>query len=75
MAVLYKRCNGLWRHLIRRRLTHRVWAPLVELTRRRHLRFRERLALLEPPAEARAEGGGGREADGRLAANGAIFRA
>jgi radical SAM superfamily enzyme YgiQ (UPF0313 family) len=44
MAVLYKRCNGLWRHLIRWRLTHAVWAPLVELSRRRHLRFRRRLA-------------------------------
>ena len=44
MAILYKRCNALWRHLIRWRLTHRVWAPLVELTRRRHLRLRARLA-------------------------------
>jgi radical SAM superfamily enzyme YgiQ (UPF0313 family) len=44
MALLYKRANGLWRHLVRRRLTHAAWAPLVELTRRRHLRFRRRLA-------------------------------
>lgn len=44
MAVLYKRCNWLWRHLIRWRLTHAVWAPLVELSRRGHLRFRARLA-------------------------------
>jgi hypothetical protein len=50
MAVLYKRCNGLWRHLIRWRLTHAVWAPLVELTRRRHLRFRARLAAEQAPA-------------------------
>jgi radical SAM superfamily enzyme YgiQ (UPF0313 family) len=48
MAVLYKRCNGLWRHLVRLRLTRAVWAPLVELTRRRHLRFRARLAARGP---------------------------
>jgi radical SAM superfamily enzyme YgiQ (UPF0313 family) len=51
MAILYKRSNALWRHLIRWRLTHAVWAPLVELTRRRHLRFRRRLAAC-PPAPA-----------------------
>lgn len=44
MALLYKRANGLWRHLVRRRLTRRAWAPLVEWTRRRHLRFRRKLA-------------------------------
>jgi radical SAM superfamily enzyme YgiQ (UPF0313 family) len=44
MALLYKRSNWLWRHLVRLRLTHAVWAPLVELTRRRHVRFRARLA-------------------------------
>jgi hypothetical protein len=43
MSVLYKRSNGLWHHLIRRRLTARAWRPLVEWTRRRHLRFRQRL--------------------------------
>ena len=64
MAILYKRCNGLWRHLVRRRLTHAVWAPLVELTRRRHLRFRRRLArssavapLEHPPQQQHADGG------------------
>jgi hypothetical protein len=30
--------------LIRHRLTAFVWRPLVELTRRRHLKFRRRLA-------------------------------
>ena len=30
--------------LIRHRLTHWVWRPLLELSRARHLRFRERLA-------------------------------
>ena len=42
-SYLYKRSNRLWSLLIRRRLTHRVWAPLVELSRRRHLHFRARL--------------------------------
>src|SRR5688572_1263208 len=43
MSYLYKRANWLWPLLIRHRLTHRVWRPLVELTRRRHVRFRRRL--------------------------------
>ena len=44
MSYLYKRSNRFWRFLIARHLVHAVWRPLVELTRRRHLRFRERLA-------------------------------
>lgn len=44
MSYLYKRSNRFWHFLIRRNLTHVVWSPLVELTRRRHLRFRGRLA-------------------------------
>jgi radical SAM superfamily enzyme YgiQ (UPF0313 family) len=44
MAYLYKRANWLWRWLIRLSLVKTVWSPLVELTRRRHLRFRRRLA-------------------------------
>lgn len=47
MALLYKRCNGLWELLIRHRLTHAVWRPLVRLTRLRHLRFRRRLQARE----------------------------
>ncbi|HEV3203728.1 MAG TPA: hypothetical protein VGY77_05065 [Gemmataceae bacterium] len=43
MSYLYKRSNRLWYRLIRNRLTALVWRPLVELTRRRHLRFRCRL--------------------------------
>lgn len=43
MCYLYKRSNPLWHFLIRRRLTSRAWRPLVELTRRRHLKFRRRL--------------------------------
>jgi radical SAM superfamily enzyme YgiQ (UPF0313 family) len=43
MSYLYKRSNRFWYLLIRHRLTARVWRPLVEWTRRRHLRFRQRL--------------------------------
>jgi radical SAM superfamily enzyme YgiQ (UPF0313 family) len=46
-CYLYKRSNRLWRFLIKRRLVRRVWWPLVELTRRRHLAFRRRLAQIE----------------------------
>ena len=44
MSYLYKRSNRLWPFLIRHRLTHRIWRPLVEVSRRRHVRFRRRLA-------------------------------
>jgi radical SAM superfamily enzyme YgiQ (UPF0313 family) len=43
MSILYKRSNYLWSLLIRHRLTHRLWRPFVERTRRRHLSFRKRL--------------------------------
>ncbi|MEQ8763044.1 MAG: radical SAM protein [Planctomycetota bacterium] len=43
MAYLYKRSNWLWTLLIRKRWTHRVWHPIVEMTRRRHLDFRKEL--------------------------------
>ena len=43
MSYLYKRSNRFWHLLIRSNLTHAVWWPLVELTRRRHVRFRRRL--------------------------------
>jgi radical SAM superfamily enzyme YgiQ (UPF0313 family) len=45
MSYLYKRSNWLWYRLIQSRLVHKVWSPLVEWTRRRHLRFRRRLEL------------------------------
>jgi radical SAM superfamily enzyme YgiQ (UPF0313 family) len=49
MAYLYKRSNRFWHLLIRHRLTAALWRPLVEATRRRHLRFRQRLAArIEP---------------------------
>lgn len=44
MSYLYKKSNRLWAFLIRRRWTARVWRPLVELSRRRHMRFRRHLA-------------------------------
>jgi len=44
MSYLYKHSNRFWHLLIKYRLTHAVWCPLVELTRRRHLLFRKRLA-------------------------------
>ncbi len=44
MSYLYKRSNRIWHWLIRQRLTAAVWRPLVEATRRRHVRFRRRLA-------------------------------
>jgi radical SAM superfamily enzyme YgiQ (UPF0313 family) len=43
MSYLYKRSNRLWHLLIRHQLTAPVWRPLVEWTRRRHVRFRRRL--------------------------------
>lgn len=44
MSYLYKKSNVFWHLLIRSNLTHAVWRPLVEWTRRRHLKFRARLA-------------------------------
>jgi radical SAM superfamily enzyme YgiQ (UPF0313 family) len=43
MSYLYKKSNWLWPILIRHRLTHTMWRPLVELSRRRHVPFRKRL--------------------------------
>jgi len=43
MSYLYKRSNPVWHRLIRHDLVRRVWSPLVEHTRRRHLSFRARL--------------------------------
>ncbi|MBX7244361.1 MAG: B12-binding domain-containing radical SAM protein [Candidatus Sumerlaeaceae bacterium] len=45
MSYLYKKSNWLWPHLIRWNLTHAFWHPLVELSRRRQLRFRQKLEL------------------------------
>ncbi|HEY3861351.1 MAG TPA: radical SAM protein [Verrucomicrobiae bacterium] len=45
MSYLYKKSNFLWHTLIRSNLTHAVWRPIVEWTRRRHIKFRARLAV------------------------------
>jgi radical SAM superfamily enzyme YgiQ (UPF0313 family) len=47
MSYLYKRSNRFWRLLIKHHLVHAAWRPLVELTRLRHVRFREELAASE----------------------------
>jgi radical SAM superfamily enzyme YgiQ (UPF0313 family) len=53
MSYLYKKSNRFWHQLIRHRLTARVWRPLVEHSRRRHVRFRKRLeAATAPPGRA-----------------------
>ena len=44
MSYLYKRSNRIWHLLIKSHLVHAVWRPLVELSRVRHLRYRQRLA-------------------------------
>ncbi|MGV3484375.1 MAG: B12-binding domain-containing radical SAM protein [Planctomycetaceae bacterium] len=44
MSYLYKRSNRFWHLLIKHQLTAQAWRPLVDWTRRRHLRFRHRLA-------------------------------
>jgi radical SAM superfamily enzyme YgiQ (UPF0313 family) len=49
MSYLYKRSNRFWRLLIKHHLVHSVWWPLVELTRRRHLRYRKELSAAGMP--------------------------
>jgi radical SAM superfamily enzyme YgiQ (UPF0313 family) len=44
MSLLYKRANIIWPFLIRHRLVATAWRPMVERARRRHLRYRRRLA-------------------------------
>lgn len=43
MSYLYKRSNRFWHLLIRHRMTGAVWRPLIEHSRRRHVKFRARL--------------------------------
>jgi hypothetical protein len=42
MAALYKRANLLWPFLIRHRLVHGAWRPLVRAGLARHLARRDR---------------------------------
>ena len=53
MSYLYKKSNWYWEFLIRHRLTAKAWWLPMEITRRRHLRFRKR--LLQRKTELRAE--------------------
>ena len=52
MSYLYKRSNRIWHLLIKHDLVNPVWKPLVEITRRRHVRYRRRLAEREMPVAA-----------------------
>jgi radical SAM superfamily enzyme YgiQ (UPF0313 family) len=47
MAYLYKKSNWLWPVLVRHRLTHWAWRPLLEISRVHHLRYRRRLAAAD----------------------------
>src|SRR5258708_15699677 len=47
MSYLYKRSNRFWHLLIKHDLVNAIWKPLVEVTRWRHVRYRERLANTE----------------------------
>ncbi|HTC94976.1 MAG TPA: radical SAM protein [Terriglobales bacterium] len=49
MSYLYKRSNRFWHQLIKHDLVHSVWRPLVELTRLRHVQYRQRLAQSAAP--------------------------
>jgi radical SAM superfamily enzyme YgiQ (UPF0313 family) len=52
MSYLYKRSNRFWRLLIKHHLVHAVWRPLVELTRLRHVKFREELERADTMSRA-----------------------
>lgn len=53
MSMLYKRSNPMWSFLIKNRLTHTVWAPLVEITRQRHVAYRRSLDAAAAPGLGR----------------------
>ena len=46
-SLLYKKSNWLWHLLIKHRLTNALWKPLIEISRRRHVKFREKLRRQE----------------------------
>jgi radical SAM superfamily enzyme YgiQ (UPF0313 family) len=53
MSYLYKRSNRIWHVLIKHDLVNPVWRPLVEMTRWRHVSYRQKLAKqkeIEPAA-------------------------
>ena len=47
MSYLYKRSNRFWKLLIKHDLVHAMWRPLVEVTRWRHVHYRQQLAQSE----------------------------
>lgn len=49
MSYLYKRSNRFWHLLIKHDLVNPVWKPLVEMTRWRHVRYRQQLLRAESP--------------------------
>ena len=59
MTYLYKRSNRLWAFLIRHRLVAALWRPLVELSRRRHLKWRAAEARSDEPPKLRPEANDG----------------
>lgn len=50
MSYLYKRSNRFWHQLIQRHLVHSAWRPLIELSRFRHLHYRQKLAACDTAA-------------------------
>jgi radical SAM superfamily enzyme YgiQ (UPF0313 family) len=49
MSMLYKKSNLLWWLLIRAKLVHAVWRPLVMLSAWRHRRWRRRMVKSDQP--------------------------
>jgi radical SAM superfamily enzyme YgiQ (UPF0313 family) len=55
MSFLYKKTNFLWPFIIRQKMTHSLWRPMIQIARNRHLRFRQRyihnlsVPTLSPP--------------------------
>ena len=45
MSILYKKCNRLWPIIIKRNWTARFWRPLIEISRKRHVRARTRFEV------------------------------
>jgi radical SAM superfamily enzyme YgiQ (UPF0313 family) len=58
MSYLYKRSNRFWHLLIKHRLTGAVWRPLIEHSRRRHLKLRTRLEALDASVDTAADAPG-----------------
>lgn len=50
MSLLYKKMNWFWPLLIRSRMTHALWRPLVVAARLRHVHYRRTLGEADPLA-------------------------